>query len=210
MKYAFAVATILAVSALADVLIADDSGFNPAVVAVDSGTGLDKFKADWGVNTNFGTNEDPEDGTGYQMDSTYYYTESTMAVPDLSKNVLSANDELVFTIKVVGQWPDFSDTYDIKLCANIDGFAREDKISGIALETDQDFTLSLRTNKSIDVKDIKIVIGGQDSEYWAGTYGAFFKDMKLVFKTDGVDMLTDESNWGVDSSTAIAIDDADG
>ena len=144
------------------------------------------------------------------MDSSYSYYESTMKVPDLSKNILMENDEFVFTIKVLGQSPNFSDTYDIKLCAIIDGFAREDKISGIATDKEQDFTLSLRTNKSIDVKDVKIVIGGQDSEYWAGSYGAFFKDMKLVFKSDVVNMLTDESNWNVESSTAVAVNDEDG
>ena len=61
MKYSFAVASILAASAFADVLIADDTGFNKAVTGVDSGSGVDKFKADWGVHSEFGVNADPED-----------------------------------------------------------------------------------------------------------------------------------------------------
>jgi len=67
---------------------------------------------------------------------------------------------------------------------------------------------------------IVVTLSGDDSEYWAGNYGPKFQGMHLYVAPGGgnpsggavknVDLLTDESNWNVDSSTAVAVNDEDG
>ena len=90
-----------------------------------------------------------------------------------------------------------------------------DNQSGTATETLLKIELSADT-KDCNITNVQVKMYGQDAEYWAGTYGAFWKDMDLyVIKPDGVgngrnSVLNDESEWHVSGSSAIARDDSDG
>ena len=72
----------------------------------------------------------------------------------------------------------------------------------------------LPTNGTADVKDISVSLSGKDSEYWAGSYGAFYKDMQLTIEgppSNGggvatVDLISPGGDWHLDSSTAKAWD----
>jgi hypothetical protein len=52
-------------------------------------------------------------------------------------------------------------------------------------------------------------MNGQDAEYWAGTYGAFWKDMDLYVWKEGPEpnysLLDDSSEWS--TSSAVSRDD---
>ena len=50
-------------------------------------------------------------------------------------------------------------------------------------------------------------MAGQDAEYWAGTYGAFWKDMELYIGDHDYSLLDDTSEWNVSGSSAIDRDD---
>ena len=50
-------------------------------------------------------------------------------------------------------------------------------------------------------------MAGQDAEYWAGTYGAFWKDMELYIGDHDFSLLDDTSEWNVSGSSAIDRDD---
>ena len=67
--------------------------------------------------------------------------------------------------------------------------------------------MRLPTGGTKDVKDISVEVSGKDTEYWAGSYGAFFKDMQLTIEGPGattVDLISPDSDWHLNQSTAIA------
>ena len=54
-------------------------------------------------------------------------------------------------------------------------------------------------------------MAGHDAEYWAGTYGALWKDMELYVEKDTYSLLNDTSDWHVYNSSAIdRVDALDG
>lgn len=65
-------------------------------------------------------------------------------------------------------------------------------------------------NGRTDVSTIRVTMSGSDAEYWAGTYGATWKDMDLWVGDHDISLLDDTSDWHVSSSSAIDRDDADG
>ena len=161
--------------------------------------------AEFGVNV-------ADDGQGYQIDSTYYWDQANLYVPDLDPSKFKGKYAIAFRVVILGQSPTYEDKYEIVLAATVDGVTKEDRVSGTAKDTAEEKILLISTNYSTDVKDIKVHIKGCDSEYWAGSYGAIFKEMSLSLEGDQVELITDMSNWNMNggSDDAVMVDTADG
>ena len=184
MKFTFAAACLLGVT-LADqeFALADDRGLdNNNVIPADKSEDENGFKLDWNVGGGQGVFVDPEDGEGWEIRNTYYYGGAELSIykQDLyDPTIFEGTSSVVFNVGVAGQWPDYGDSYDVYMvvtCA--DGSVINENDRGTATQELKNIRLEANTS-SCDITNVKIGMNGQDVEYWAGTYGAFWKDMDL-------------------------------
>ena len=211
MKFTFAAACLFSVTlANVDWMLADDEGKDSNNVSGNlSGEGA--FNVDWNVGSGQGVFADPEDNQGWEIRNTYYWggVELQIAKDDLvDPSILQGAEAISFDVGVAGQWPDYGDSYSVSLtvtCA--DGSERTDDDDGTAAEALKNIRLEVDT-QGCDISNIKVAMAGQDAEYWAGTYGAFWKDMELYIGDHDYSLLDDTSEWHVSASSAVDRDDS--